>query len=403
MWLEIKPFDVVLFRDSRPFSAGENTRAYGSIFPPSGLPFVGAIRSIMLNQKGVAYRDYLDNKDEIQKIYGSPDNLKPLCFRGPFLAYGNQLIFPTPRDLVELVHNEEHSGRLQYLKASDVMHKEFGLSSSPPSLPLDFINIIPGAREPETGFIDENNLKEYLLENQPFSVWREGIPAVDETRTGTSLNDNGTVEKGMLYTAAFKRMCNQSAFWVHISADNGEDEKLLRENKGFIRLGGERKKADYCRYADNERSSLFNEADYTNGLISHLTGQKNFKLLLLTAAVFSAGWYPDGIRIESGHYIYDLGNGMKATLMSAAVGKRQEIGGWNLAFKSPRELRRVVPAGSVYYFQMDEELNEDHAKYLIDTFHLKSCMRPSPEDGVAEFQRRAGFGCTAVGVWNNGG
>jgi CRISPR-associated protein Cmr3 len=44
MWIKIEPLDVLLFRESKPFSAGENFRAAGR-FPPSSLPLVGAIRS----------------------------------------------------------------------------------------------------------------------------------------------------------------------------------------------------------------------------------------------------------------------------------------------------------------------------------------------------------------------
>ena len=47
MWLNITPLDVTLFRDAKPFTAGEDTRAH-SVFPPTPMPLAGAIKAKLI-------------------------------------------------------------------------------------------------------------------------------------------------------------------------------------------------------------------------------------------------------------------------------------------------------------------------------------------------------------------
>lgn len=51
-WFFIEADDVLMFRDGRPFTAGES-HVIQSLFPPSPLTLQGALRSYILNQAGV--------------------------------------------------------------------------------------------------------------------------------------------------------------------------------------------------------------------------------------------------------------------------------------------------------------------------------------------------------------
>ncbi|MCS6846435.1 MAG: type III-B CRISPR module-associated Cmr3 family protein, partial [Anaerolineae bacterium] len=69
MALFLSPVDVWLFRDGRPFDAGDDHYAR-SLFPPYPSVIQGAIRSHHLVVKGVDLRD----KRAIEEAVGSGEN-----------------------------------------------------------------------------------------------------------------------------------------------------------------------------------------------------------------------------------------------------------------------------------------------------------------------------------------
>jgi CRISPR-associated protein Cmr3 len=82
-WYTIEPLDVLLFRESKPFSPGDGSWAKG-LFPPMPITVFQALRSL------------LDSTDPKKK-----DKQRNLQFLGPFfLDDRNQLWLPTPKDLV---------------------------------------------------------------------------------------------------------------------------------------------------------------------------------------------------------------------------------------------------------------------------------------------------------------
>jgi len=82
-WYSIVPLDVLLFRDSRPFSPGEGSWAKG-LFPPMPITVFQALRSQLSQRVTHAERQ---NRD--------------LTFFGPLLRDPyNQLWLPTPKDLI---------------------------------------------------------------------------------------------------------------------------------------------------------------------------------------------------------------------------------------------------------------------------------------------------------------
>ncbi len=100
---------------------------------------------------------------------------------------------------------------------------------------------------------------------------------------------------------------------------------------------------------------------------SHVSTKGNL-LYLATPAVFSGGWEPDN---------------MPEDPVAAAVPRYQPIGGWKLdPGKSGgghnKEMRRCVPAGSVYFF--DEKID-------------------IPPSIGSDNTTQIGYGITRTGVW----
>jgi len=57
MQVAIRPIDVWLFRDGKPFTAGED-HAAETLFPPSPFTLQGAIRTKVLADKGVNLAEF---------------------------------------------------------------------------------------------------------------------------------------------------------------------------------------------------------------------------------------------------------------------------------------------------------------------------------------------------------
>ncbi|NJM00610.1 MAG: CRISPR-associated protein, partial [Synechococcaceae cyanobacterium SM2_3_2] len=87
-WYALDPIDVLLFRESKPFSPGEGSWAKG-LFPPMPTTIFQALRSAL---------PY------------SPTKNRDLKFLGPFLLdQENTLWLPTPKDLLALCHRDPNA------------------------------------------------------------------------------------------------------------------------------------------------------------------------------------------------------------------------------------------------------------------------------------------------------
>lgn len=97
-------------------------------------------------------------------------------------------------------------------------------------------------------------------------------------------------------------------------------------DKSIVRLGGDGRGALV-------RSVTFSSATPDWGKIEK---EGRFRLILTTPGLFSGGWRPDDV---------------SATLVAASVSRAETISGWNLLTNTPKPAQRVVPTGSVYWFE----------------------------------------------------
>jgi CRISPR-associated protein Cmr3 len=400
MWVRIEPLDVLLFRESKPFSAGENLRAMGQ-FPPTPLPLIGALRNQMLAKLKVPIHEYTqkakeavaENEYEPFSKLGRPDDLGPLEMMGPFLVSEGSIYLPLPKDLLI---SEKFKGTTFYLHAEE---NNWPLQFSPPHCSLTLSSPKPALEAPEEGYLPGQYLKDYLLEDPQKLISREPI-VENEPRLGIQLSSTRTAEFGQIYMVCFSRMGDQSAFLVNLKSREGNEKELL-PREGFLALGGESRVA-YFRIVEEEEipSPLNQEAqeEQKESLIDLFAGKRRFKILLLTPAIFENGWLPDGV--QGTGQTWEPIPGVTGTLKAAAVGKPQVVGGWDLVKRFPRPLMRAVPAGSVYYFEAGEDFDEDKAKLLIEKFHFKGLMmKEKQKASFPNLCRASGFGLAALGIW----
>jgi CRISPR-associated protein Cmr3 len=326
-WLFIEPCDVWMFRESRPFAAGQSFVAR-SMFPPTPQTMQGVIRSHVLEHSGVDWAAYGKGQADayLYELIGSSTSLGSLSLSGPFVARMDDngrasRLVPAPRDMTKTGQDDTAVYGIQSPRRENT-----AITAAPFEgwLPLGMSESATPIKD-ERLWLDDDGLAIYLRGDSPKVIEQDKVYVTDE-RVGLAL-DSGrrTARASHLYHAHFVRPQPGIGLLVQINA------ALLNHipSKGVINLGGE------------SRSGYYGTVNYTPPSLVH-TG--NVKIVLLTPAWFSGGWQP-----TNGDWSPWVGKG--ARLVSMVVGKPQAISGWDVARREPKPLRHYVPAGSVYYFE----------------------------------------------------
>lgn len=121
-------------------------------------------------------------------------------------------------------------------------------------------------------------------------------------------------------------------------------------------------------------------------------------MILATPAIFSNGWLPAWLkckRLDDGSDVLEgtppgASDDLKLRLISACVDRWKPISGWSAEAKSrgPKAIRRMVPAGSVYFFEVQPGGNSSE----LGKLWLRSVCDK-------EEDRKDGFGLAVWGIW----
>ena len=176
---------------------------------------------------------------------------------------------------------------------------------------------------------------------------------ISEPKLGIDLDKNSrTAMDQMLYRVGMLRPESKlhrggNSLQVSLLVDFADIEM---PPKGLMKVGGEGK-------------AVFYETVTGIGINRPVLTGKRFKLYLASPAVFENGWLPSWLDKETmtGSYC-----GINIRLLTAAVGKYVSVGGFDMQKKRPKTMRRAVPAGSVYYFELAD--SADMAS-VTEVFH----------------------------------
>lgn len=355
MRLQIDALDTLFFRDGKPFTMGSDTWGSG-IFPPHPSMVYGALRSLYFSYN-IKELKTASSIDEINP----EDPTKALTITGFYLQHGNDLIFPVPMDCVKEKDGKEKN-KLLPLKPEKTQCR----SNCKTSLILR-----PEGRQQienvEDGWINSITLKDYLNGDYDNMYYLELSNVVlSEPKIGIGRNNKSrTAEDSKLYRVGMKRLKG-----ISIVVDiEGLDIPL----SGIMKIGGE------------GRPALFKSEDIKLIPPPPLKVNK-LKLYIATPAIFQKGWLPGGIDPNS---LEGVINGIRLKLLAAAIGRPLYIGGFDIKKHRPKSMKRAVPAGSVYYFEIQGNYTNEE---IINALHNKA-ISDSPLD------RQQGFGIACVGKW----
>ncbi|MFQ5568419.1 MAG: type III-B CRISPR module-associated protein Cmr3 [Rhodothermales bacterium] len=409
--LFIRPADLLLFRDGRPFTPGDDHRAEG-LFPPAPVAFYGALRTAALAHYDVRFRSRrlevppgtsleLDAQWGVDRNSGRPtNNLGTATIASFTLAHhgpdGLEPLFPMPADVLQLKEGSKAPLADEWVRSTPAafpgpVHPR----SNFPPVHLRFLWQQSDERawyEHKSDYIKLSDFATYLATGQPPDRFKHPSateqlekeeaellrkPFVTEPRTSVQIKDESqAAEDGMLYTVAFARANQGVGFALRLAYGS-----TFGTGERWLRLGGEARAA-HCK---EDSIPTVDPQPILDRILDSESGR--FTLVLTTPALFERGWLPDGIGPDGAG---TLGS-CAVRLVGTALGRFETLGGWDLVRNRPRPARRAVPAGSVYFF----EITSGNVRDLFEGPHAifgRSVVN-NPTD------RKLGLGLAYLGTW----
>ncbi|MCX7803359.1 MAG: type III-B CRISPR module-associated protein Cmr3 [Meiothermus ruber] len=372
--LEIRALSPLLFRDGRPFSTADGNETAARSLP---LPLPSTVAGFVRTQIGLAEGKGFSH-EQLQNLHG-------LQVCGPLLARGSEILFPAPHDAVIY---RDAGGSPNVMKLLPFTPPEGAGCDLPEGLqPLQVTQDV----KPEIGynFWTAQSMTCWLLGERVVPQKIFGLPI--ETRVHVAIDpQRGKAREGQLFSVAYRPLemgqgpqdYQPASLRVRLSLPNGQTPAPI----GY--LGGERRPV-VVEVKENLPDYWFDCPESIKKRFAELGKGARVRLVLATPALFDHGWKPAWIE-KSGTGALHLPRGLskvKLRLVAAAVGRREPVSGWNLRENRPKAVRWMVPAGSVYFFEV---LDGNPADLL------ESWLRPVSDK---EQDRKDGFGLALWGVW----
>jgi CRISPR-associated protein Cmr3 len=327
MWLLIEPTDVWMFRDGKPFSAGDSHTAQ-SLFPPTAFAIQGMLRTLWMMRRGQDFG--VDARGDL--VVG----LDGFKMYGPYLvrqdnATGQwERVFPLPAD-VSLYNKHEFrvlSPSAEFLDGSN--------SDCTDKLRMLAVRLDDEELE-QSYWVTDSVFNARYLGQAELSI-AECIPETDlfvrEYRFGNALNYAQRAvrsDDGMLYAAGFVRLQPGVGVLVTLVADSPVAGAFPNDGHvEYFRFGGEARGARIKRLSD---------AEVCRPAQPELAPGGALKLVFITPTYFEDGLVPKSTALSV----------LFGSCIGAAVKRPLVLGGWDLAARRPRAILRYVAPGSVYY------------------------------------------------------
>ncbi len=359
MQIKLEALDTLFFRDGKPFEMGDESWANG-VFPPPPSVIYGALRTWYILHHPTQIQqlaNYTDEEDTKQKDKSLGISIQDFCFE-----YKGKILFSLPKDLIKDKQETPHLLSLQASAQGSSSHAlTYRLSTQ-----KEVDNF--GAYT----FLEQSQFEKYLNGNVPTEVCEAKFFTEPKVGIGRDKQTH-TTANSKLYRVGMARLSdakNQSlSFVLRLN-----DEAGISENACF-KMGGEGKLVS-ATVMNSEKSKTLETPT--------LLTSKYFKMVLMTPAIFKGGWLPSFISNQApceGEW-----EGLKIRLIAAAIDKPLSIGGFDMQSRSPKTMRKAVPAGSVYFFEILGEYSKDAPSKVSQPFR------------ISDFKSNEGFG---LAYWAN--
>lgn len=383
---KITPKQPLIFRDGKPFGTEDNMAETLPFPQPSTI--AGAMRTA-----------WAENNDRNYKKAAKKSVCSPLLLDNKT----NQLLFPAPADSVCLKPENEEKNYIYRLQPEKVNNEEGGTDLPDGLSPVFMVSDVkgkPAKDAPKLWHYEKmlNWLKDDSTNGCEASTFGiQNLPI--ETRTHVAINSYSlTAETGHLFQTAgldFGNQRKQNEQTGHSQKQWGwKDESYslacqfqekipstLRTIGGEARLG-----------KIQPQENLF--PDCPNDIATEINQKKAFRLLLVTPAIFENGYLPKWL--DSKTLEGEL-HGMRLRLHAVAVPRWQAGTSWDMAAdgsrkkvfdskkgKGMRALKRLAPAGTVYWFEILDGVMEAEGFWLTT---------------ISDERANDGYGLTLSGVW----
>lgn len=414
-YLTIDPHDPIIARDGRPFGTGQRM---GSLDWPYPSVLAGAVRTTLAK----AVRANFSKQETI-------DALKKISVSGPLPLWSSRIFLPAPKDIIV---REDKIGDIIDRRAFAVRPTELNLNEGcdlpfpkgvliPAMLPEEVHEEFKPAEIP--AFWSMRKMVEWIMNPkgidfvEPSMYNKSGtlkqsseflpFPQKD-SRMHTKIDKRlGSAEDEMLFkTVGLDLSVKGHPLGIQLAARVEADGVLLNGQKVedikidcLSTIGGERR-LSYWHEEMPQNGWDFPAEKIRKALAEQETEKKRIRMILATPAIFShvskdcQGWLPGWLKLDGSEIIgapKDAPLDVRMKLVSVCVGRWKPISGWCLekGKQGPKPIQRLVPAGSVYFF----EIQDGDAFGLAETLWLKSVCDKDQH-------RCDGFGLALWGVWD---
>ena len=382
-WLEITCRDPIICRDGRPFGAGQGNRMRSLEWP---LPSViaGSLRSALGNS---ANREFSSTVAQ---------ELLRVEVAGVFPVADHKLYLPLPQDCVV------REGRA--LRAEPQTSDQGGCD-----WPVQCLHPVSlTTQQAPVDFKPDEAPAWWPIER--YVAWMAGgditfddgflrVPKTD-LRTHVQLDpEAGAAEEGNLFTTAalpLSYLRRHGASAERTFHSRFAEIALSARVRAFEWCGDEAAKLDTLQTMGGERrlahwkaSSETRAWHCPQEIRAKLANTRRVRMVLATSAVFRCGWRPGWLNEQLvGH---PPGANVTLRLVGVCIQRWRAVSGWSLADlpgqkRGPKPVRRIAPAGGVYFFETDGETSSLADRWL-----------ESVSDD--EQDQQDGFGLAAWGVW----
>lgn len=389
--LQLTARDPIIARDGRPFGAGQGNRMRGLTWPMPSV-VAGSFRTAL-----VKANPSLDFAGDM------PQRLMAIEVAGVFPTVGQEFYLPAPNDCVW----GEKTGkvfRVQPIPLAEGEGADFPLDG------LDPVRLTEdqAAEDFKTKTIPpwwpRSKYEQWLTTTKtefPSDWFATGFLAApkSETRDHVCLDaDTGAAAEGQIFATAGLNVTHLPGYGVAESkpfherfAEIGLSARVtiaedafehVRTLNAWHPLGGERRLVHWqsCDAAD-----LWACPQSVNTALETAT---QIRMVLVTPAIFDHGWRPDWLDAKTltGK---PFGDGPTLKLVAVSNERWKAVSGWSLAPpRGPKQIRRMVPVGSAYFFEKVEGEGR--------TLATNGWLRPVSDAPEA---RNDGFGLAVWGIW----